>query len=317
MAYTDHPITAYVFPQDGASPGIGDPDADWQNAAYVGGLAKAQAKNYTPEGVDVTADFANNQFSITEGLSYIEDPQPIDFRDWDDSEINRSGTWTGGYLSVMHVKAESGIPFETTTGMNYVYLGWDRTSQNNAFVRVADDEADAPTIGVKIENIDAGASSSLPKNRVAGHNWNFVKKYSASGVPSVTLNVPEVYDEMRLKFLGVTGTATSSVKLQSQVNGTPNYYQRTTQGSNTQITNYWINHDIASRAEIRGEVFMSGRWDTTWSFDNRTTNRGGKYFGFSGWNDNVADNGELNEIFMEWGTGDITGEWNLWGRDNV
>ena len=318
MVYTDHPITGYVFPQDSGMSGIANSDADWANAAYIGGLGLAEASNYAPKGLGLTADHANESFTIGDGVAYIEDDTTIDFRDWDDSEQTHSGTWGQGFLSLYLIKSQSNIPFQTTSGTNYVWVYYTHSSQNDTYLRVADTSSDAPTQpSLKIAEIDASSDSQRETNRVSGHNWNYIGKYEANGANSITINVPEAYDEMKLKFIGVTGSDESRARLRAQVNGTPSYYQRTTQGSNQQITYFWANHDVPSRAEIHGELRMNGRWDTTWSFDNRLTNRAGEYFATSGWNDNVVNDGTLNEIWMEWAAGTITGEWALWGRDYV
>lgn len=322
MTYSDHSITAYVFPQDGAYQGIDDPDSDWQNAAYVGGLAKAQSKNYTPEGVEVTPDYGNNQFSISSGLSYIEDTNNIDFRDWDDAEITRSGTWTSGYLTVMHVKSQSNIPFQTTTGTNYVWLGFDRTSQNNAFIRVADTDTDAPSVGVKIEEIDAGATSSLPKNRVAGYNWNFMKSYEFNGATTATIDVPtHSYDKIWVEFKRVTGTSSggSNYTMDMVINGnTGGYYQRTTQGSNSGISAAWVTEAPPSSISMMGGVMMMGSWPNSgiWTWHNRTP-MAYKYFAYGGGNDTMTVGGQVDTIEFSWEYGDLVGGFNLWGRNFV
>jgi len=318
MAFTDHPVDAYVFPQDGASSGISDFDADWQNAAYVGGLAKAETKNYTPEGVDVTPDFANSTFDVTSGLSFIEDTQDLAFRNWDDSEINRSGLWTEGYLSVMFFEGATGIPFETTTGENFVYLGWDRTDQNETFIRVADTE-NPPTIGVKIETIDAGANSSAPKNRVAGFEWEFLGKQSTNGAVSQAdfSTIDNSYDEYKVKFIGVIGTATSTnVQLHCTVNNfTQKYWYRTTQNNTQGASNFDVFQGRPSHMEINGHLYLSQQGDKM-TFDNRLTSNQEKQYAFSGGNVDSAST-PIDSVQLDFTSGDIDGEWNIWARDTL
>jgi hypothetical protein len=319
MAFTDHPVDAYVFPQDGASSGISDFDADWQNAAYVGGLAKAQTTDYTPEGVDVTVDYANNTFDATSGLSFIEDTQDIEFRDWDDSEQVRSGLWTEGYLSVMFFEGATGIPLETTTGTNYVYLGWDRSDQNSTFIRVADTD-NPPAIGVKIEAIDAGANSSAPKNRVAGYSWNFLGKHETGGfVGEADVQWPENgYDEYKVKFINVQGQGTSGgQQLHARINNvTSGYHFRTTQNNTGNSDRFKLLQGEGGEMHIAGHLYFSmdaGKWQ----YDNRLTSNEEKQYSFSGSNYNTSVN-PLNSMQLFWGSGQsIKGEFNIWGRDRL
>jgi len=320
MAFTDHAVTAYVYPQDGGSSGISDFDADWDNAATAGGLNLAETKNYAPKGLGITADHTNEQFSVGSGLAFIEDTADLDFRVYSDSEQSRSATWTEGLLSVLHLKPISGVSFQTTSAKNYVYLYYTRSSQNDAYIRVADSQSDAPTNGIEIGQIDAGGDTKRETNRVAGHSRNYIGKYSCSGADFIDINVPDTYDEIILKFQGVSGSYSGGRrKLFAQANGETGYYQRTTQGSNTGITNFWLTHDYAARSNIIGEVVMTGRWpnSSTWSFSNKLTNRAGKYFAYAGWNDNMATGGTLDTIHLEWQSGTLTGTWALWGRDFV
>lgn len=321
MAYTDHSITGYVFPQDSGFSGIANSDADWANAAYIGGLGLAETSNYAPNGLGITADHGAETFDLDSGVGYIEDTTTVGIRDWDDSELTRSADWTQPFLTLMLVKSQSGISFETTSGTNYLYIAYSHHSQNDSYLRVADTTNDEPTDpSLQIGEIDASADSSREVNRVAGHNRDYIGKYTASAASSITINVPDTYDEIILKFQGVTGSYTGGRKrLQAQVNGQTGYYQRTTQGSNTGISNFWLSHDYAARANIIGEVLMTGRWpgSSTWSFNNNLTNRAGKYFAYAGWSDSMAQDGTLDSIFLEWQSGTISGEWALWGRDFV
>lgn len=319
MAFTDHTIDAYVFPQDGASSGISDFDADWQNAAYVGGLAKAQTADYTPEGVDVTVDYGNNTFDLSSGLSFIEDPQDIEFRDWDDSEQVRSGLWTEGYLSVMLVPSVQDIPLENNTSVNHIYLGWDRTAQNNTFVRVADTE-NAPTIGVKIETIDPVAGSSAPKNRVAGYSWNFLGKHETGGfVGEANVQWPENgYDEYKVKFIDVQGQGTSSgQQLHGRINNvTSGYHFRTTQNNSANVDRFKILQGEGGAMHIGGHLYFSMHGDR-WQYDNRLTSNEEKQYSFSGQNYNTSVN-PINSMQLFWSSGkDISGTFNIWGRNTL
>jgi len=318
MAFTDHPVNAYVFPQDGASSGIDDFDADWQNAAYVGGLAKAETKNYTPKGVDVTPDFANNTFDATSGLSFIEDTQDIAFRNWDDSEQNRSGLWTEGYLSVVFFEGATGIPFETTTGENFVYLGWDRTDQNETFIRVADTE-NPPTIGVQIETINASANSSAPKNRVAGYQWEFLGRFSTNGfVTQADFAVPDgSFDEYKVVFKGVTGE--TGLQKQKELfffinNQTQIYWDTTLNGRRKNRNKIKPAQAKPSEVDIGGEMFLTFNGDGM-QYENRTTGSEETPYSLRG-NTRVTIS-SFDSFQMNWGTGQIDGAWNIWARNQL
>jgi len=316
MAFTDHAVDAYVFPQDGASSGISDFDADWQNAAYVGGLAKAETKNYTPEGVDVTVDFANGTFDVTAGLSFIEDTQDIAFRNWDDSEQVRSGLWTEGYLSVVYFEGATGIPLETTAGVNHVYLGWNRTAQNDTFIRVSDTDT-PPAIGVKIETIDASENSSAPTNRVAGYQWEFLGGFSTNGFVSVAdFAVPDgSYDEYKVVFKGVTGE--TGLQKQKELfffinNQTQIYFDTTLNGRIKNRNKIKVAQARPDAVNIGGEMFLSFNGDGL-QYDNRTA--GGEETPYSLKGNTRVTISSFDSFQSNWGTGDIDGTWNIWARD--
>lgn len=325
MAYTDNKITAYIFPQDGASEGIDNTEADWNNAAYLGGLAKAKTENYAPQGLNISPDHINNNFDLSEGLAFLEDTENIDFRNWDDSEINRSGTWTQGYLLTVHTKSAANIPFQTTTGTNYIYLGFDRTAnnyangQNNIFVRVADTEADAPVQGFKIGEIDATTDDSVEQNRVAGYSWNYLGKKGTGGsyVSEADISIPDnSFDEYKVKFVAVDGDATSTgTTLTGTVNNhTANYWYRTTQNNTQGNSLYKLMQGRPSHMPINGHMYYSQKGGK-WTFSNRITTNQEKQYAFAGGNVDGAATTPINSLQYSWNSGNIKGEWNIWARD--
>lgn len=328
MVYTDYSVDSVVAPQDGGWDGISDdPDADWINAAISGALAKAQGTNYAPDGLSVAPDFANNQFTVGTGTAFLEITQSVDYRNYDDSEINRSRVWEDGFLTLCRLDTAQTLSLEATSASNYVWLfykypGTTATGQNDAYLRVADSQTDSPGHpAVMIAELDGGTETYRETNRVAGYKRNYLGKFECADANSFTITVPETYDEIILKFQRATGDYSGGrQRLYGRVNGLgTGYYQRTTQGSNTGISNFWLTDDYPARSNIIGEVRMTGRWpDTaTWSFSNGLTNRAGKYFAYGGWNNNVSSGGTLDTITLEWQSGLLTGTFALWGRDFV
>jgi hypothetical protein len=320
MAFTDTDITAYAFPQDGASPGIADTDADWNNAAFLGALAKAKANNYAPQGLDIVTDHVNEQFTLTAGLAFIEDKENIPFRLFSDSEINRSEVWTTGYILMVETEEESNISFETTTGKNFVYLGFTRQAQNDVFVRVADDEADAPSKSVKLGEIDASADSKREQNRVAGFQYEFLGKRSTNGfVNQADLAIPDSsFDEYKIKFINVEGDAASgNVTLLSRVSNvnSGSYFFRTTQNNTQQATRFKLYQGRPDRFGINGELFVSQKGGL-FTFDNRLTSNQEKQFAFSGGSTDPAIT-PLSSLQLFFTSGQINAEINVWGRNNL
>lgn len=317
MAFTDYPVSAYVYPQDGSSSGISDFDADWDNAAYAGALALANTDNYSPQGLSVTPDYGANSFDVSDGLAFIRDDENIGFREFGDSEQTRSGTWTQGYLAVSEIEATSGISFETATGVNHVYLYFTRQAQNDVYIRVADTTADKPANRFfKIAEIDAGATESAEKNRNAGLDWQYIGSHETGGLVNEA-DIPIVdnsYDEYRVKFVGVGGDYTSTdAQLLGTVNNGGKYNFRTTQNNTRQKSFFKIQQSRPTDAAIGGYLFCSTH-EGVWEYENSITGNIGKQYSFGG-RDISGDATPFNSIQFSWNSGNIEGKWNIWGRN--
>lgn len=318
MALTDYTPDGSVFPQDGASSGIANSDADWNNAAYLGLLAQAEASNYVSKGFSINPDYGSNEVTIGEGVAYIEDSENIDYRKHFDSEIAKSGTLDKGYLAFIFQSSSKTVSFEDNTGVNYIYIGFTRQSQDSNFIRVSDTEQTGDRL-LKIAEVDAGAQSVSFKNRNAGFEWEFVNKHSTNGfVTEADIPVADnSYDEYKVKFIGVTGdNASTNTNLTGTVNNhAANYWYRTTQNNTQQASSYNVLQCRPSDTVINGQILMSTV--DQWTFDNRTTSNDEKQYSFSGHNKSPADTTPLNSIQFSWASGKIKGTWNIWGRNNV
>jgi hypothetical protein len=322
MAFTDTSITAYIFPQDSGFDGIANSDADWGNAAYIGGLAQAKGVDYAPFGLNITEDHTNEVFDISRGLAFIEDNTTIGARNFSDSEQNRSITWDQPFMTFMLVPAQTNIPFQTTTGTNHIWIYYTHGAQNDGQIRVSDTDGDTPSDPhLKIGTIDAANNNAATeKNRVAGYSWNFLGKYETDGfVGEADVQWPENgYDEYKVKFINVQGQGTSGgQQLQARINNvTSGYYYRTTQNNTANADRFRLMQGEGGEMHIAGHLYFSmdaGKWQ----YDNRLTSNEEKQYSFAGSNYNTTTN-PLNSMQVFWGSGqNINGEWNIWGRDRL
>lgn len=312
MAFTDTSVTAYIYPEDQGT-GVSAGSEDWDNAAHEGAMGLAQAEDYIQQGLNISADFANNQFSISQGLAFIEDTRTIDFRKPSDSEETLSGTWPFGRLCCLGVFAESAISLQDTTGLNHVYLAFSSTGQDDAYIRVADTTSDAPDPSIRIGVVDAANSSVTEVNRISGLNWNFDGMEQVSNANFLTINVNNTYDEWRFRLTNVHGDNTSRTVLGGRVNGNQSSYAfRNTQGNSSGSSQWEMAHNRPDNSEITGEVYVAGRWNRQCSMNNRTAGNDGKQYAFSG---NVDETSPLNSFTLFWTSGSISGTLEAWGRD--
>ena len=318
MAYTDYSTDGAVFPQDGASAGIGDSESDWNNAAYLGLLAQAETSDYAPKGFSVNPDYTNEELTLGKGVAYLNDEEDIAFRKHFDNEETKSGLLDQGYLAVIYQSVDKTVSFEALSGMNYIYVGFTRQSQDSNFIRVADNPQSGPRL-LEVARVDSAAQSVSFQNRNAGYEWEFVNKHSTNGyVTEADIPVSDnSFDEYKVKFIGVTGdNASTNTNLTGTVNNhRANYWYRTTQNNTQQASTYNVLQCRPSDTSINGQILMS----TTdqWTFDNRTTSNDEKQYSFSGHNKSPADTTPLNSIQFSWASGGIKGTWNIWGRNNV
>lgn len=333
MTYTDYSVDGIVAPQDGGWSGINDdPDADWINAAISGALAKAQGSNYAPDGLSLTADHTNEEVSIGKGTAFIELEQNVDYRNFDDSEINRSRTWEDGLLTLYRLASAQTLGFETTTGINYIwvfynYPGTSATGQNETYIRIGTDKSteDPATTdgypGILIGQVDAGADAvAVEKNRTAGYSWNFLGKQDTGGayVSEASISIPDnSYDEYKIKFIGVLGDATSTgIELQARANNhNANYWYRTTQNNTQGGSLFKLFQGRPDHMTINGHLYC-GMQDY-FTFDNRLTSNQEKQYAFSGGNTSAADTTPLNSLQFFYNSGNIKGEWNIWARNTL
>lgn len=334
MAYTDYAVNGIVAPQDGGWSGISDdPDSDWINAAISGALAKAEGADYAPDGLSLTADHTNEQVSIGKGTAFIELTQNVDYRNYDDSEINRSRTWEDGLLTLYRLDSAQTLSFETTTGINYIwvyytYPGATSTGQNETYIRIGTDKsADNPETtdsypSLLIGQADASTDSvAVEKNRTSGYSWEYLGKRGTGGslVSEANISIPDnSYDEYKIKFIGVYGDSTStSAELQAQVNNhNADYWFRTTQNNTQGSSIFKLSQGRPNHMTINGQLYvgMNGGYFT---YDNRLTSNQGKQYSFSGGNTSPADTTPLNSLQFSFNSGNIIGEWNIWARNTL
>lgn len=320
MAYTDSTVSgAYAFPQDGASAGINDFDADWQNAAYVGGLAKAQGTDYVDTGMNISA--SGGTATVSPGLAFIEDTEAIDFRNWDDSEQVRSGTWTQGYLVAIAMEQSASVSLGSTDPQ-YIYLAFDRSAQNSVYLRSADSKSEAPTKSVLLGTVSIPGENPSPLNRQAGYSWQLIKKTSQGFQNEFNFNIPsefQDFDEYKVKFIDVQGQGTSgNQQLFMRFNGfTSGYWFRTTQNNTQNATKAKLLQGRGDQLYVGGHLYFSqARAGDDLSFDNRLTSNEEKQYAFAG--HNVLATGGLKSMNLYWSSGQkIAGAINVWARNRA
>lgn len=318
MAFTDYPTAGTVFPQDGASSGISDSDASWSNAAFLGLLAQAESSDYVSKGFDISPDYANNEVTVGSGVLYLEDSADISFRKFDDNEQTRSGLLDQGYLAVIFQSVDKTVSFENTSGVNYIYAGFTRSSQDSNFIRVADTEQTGDRL-VEIARVDASSSDASEVNRVAGYGWNYLGKKGTGGnyVSEADISIPDnSFDEYKVKFVAVDGDATSTgITLTGTVNNhNAGYWFRTTQNNTQGNSLYKLMQGRPDHIPINGHMYYSQKGGK-WTFDNRITTNQEKQYAFAGGNVDGSATTPINSLQYSWNSGKIKGEWNIWARD--
>jgi hypothetical protein len=312
MAFTDTDVSAYIYPEDQGT-GVAAGFEDWDNAAHEGAMGLAQAKNYVQQGLSITADFGNNQFSLSQGLAFIEDTTTVGFRLPSENETSISGSWPFGRLCALGVFAESGIALQDTGGLNHVYLAFSSSGQDDAFIRVADTTSDAPDPSIRIGILDANNNDTTEVNRISGLDWNFDGSVQVSSASTLTYNVVNNYDEWRFRLKNVHGDNTSRTVLGGRVNGVSSGYAfRNTQGNASGNSQWQIAHNRPDVSEIIGEVYVAGRWNRECSMNNEIAGNDGKQYAFTG---NVGATSPLNSFTLFWTSGSISGTLQAWGRD--
>lgn len=320
MAFTDTALTdAYVHPQGGSASGVSDNDADWLNSVYLGAGYLAPGGDVAPYGYDVTVDFAAGDITVSGGVAYLERDSTLPFREPQDTVLTRNGSWNQPFLAFIYMATSITVSVQTPGTTNYVWLYFTESSQNDAYIRVADSSADEPSNpSLLIEEIDDGSNSQAPQNRVAGYSWDYLGKQSTNGlVTEATVNIPDqTYDEYKIKHIKVSGDGTSSTEFQATVNGhTANYWYRTTQGNTTGSSYVKVGQANPSDAYFNGQLYCSVK--NRWTFDNRIAGSHGKQYAFTGSNKSPADTTPMNTIEFSWASGSIDGEWNIWARNTL
>lgn len=321
MAFTDHTLSnGYVHPQDGSSSGIDDDNADWLNAVYLGAGYLAPGGDVAPFGYDVTADHTNEEATVGGGVAYIQVEDALNFREPDDSILFRSGEWNQPFVVFVYLSSSVTVPFETTEGTNYIWVSYDPSEQDNAFIRVADSESDEPsTPSLLIEEIDAVDESQAPQNRVAGYSWQYLGKQSTNGsVDEAVVNIPDnSFDEYKIKFLNVTGTAIdeNTIMYGRANDHNANYWHRTTQNNTQQAGRYPVLQGTPAEMTINGHIYYCV--DEEWTFDNRITTNHEEQYAYSGSNKSPADTTPLNSLQYFWSAGQIDAEFNIWARNRL
>jgi microcystin-dependent protein len=149
-------VVDHVFPQQG------DPNDAENFAAWLG---RKDLSDYVEFGFTITPDFANNEFSISDGkahIFYAGTRQASNFGSPED-RINLSYY---GYL-----ESRSGISLPNTSGLNNIYVELNLDTDDNPEIVVNDDTTTAYSSesALQIAQVDTGSTSVTELNRVPGY----------------------------------------------------------------------------------------------------------------------------------------------------
>lgn len=326
MAYTDTAVTNVVTPQDAGWAGIGAEGADWANSAFIGGLALSAGTDYAPYGLAITPDYANNQFSMTGGLAFIEDNTDIAYRVYTDSENQLTGSWNQPFLTATLTQDVSGVSLINTSGVNHIYLYYTHTGQNDAYYRVADTTADAPTYpSLKIAEIDTSANEKMVFNREVGGGggggvgWQHLgtEEFTTFSAGISFTNPDDSYDEYLVKLRNVTGTDTaigSGRDLLFNVNNlTRGWNYHSTGSTFKDRASMAVGVGQASTASYSGSIFCNTTIGDKLSVDNRLGGPSELGYGLKGIN-KEAGSVPISSFQFEFSSGDIKGTFAIWGR---
>lgn len=326
MAYTDTAVTNVVTPQDAGWSGIGAEGADWANSAFIGGLALSADVDYAPHGFAITADYANDQFSITGGLAFIEDNTDISYRVYTDSENELTGSWNKPFLTATLTQDLTGISLINSSGVNHIYLYYTHTGQNDAYYRVADATGDAPAHpSLKIAEIDTSKNEKTVVNREAGGGGGGGVGWQHLGTEEITTmtqtasfaNPDDSYDEYLVKLRNVEGTSTASgsgKRLNFDINNLGSGWYYSSNGSTfANKSDFVIGQGQASTSAYAGSIFLNTTIGSKVSVDNRTAGGHEPASAGGGLNKDPGST-PLSSFQFYFASGDIKGTFAIWGR---
>lgn len=128
-------MSGYVFPQ------FDDYD-DPENFAFH--IGQNNLGDHVEFGLNVTADFTNNQFDITEGKSFVIE---------DTATGSASNETRHRLVYGVFTDSETDVAFATTSGVNYIYVTPNISQQDSPLITVTDIEDSSN--GLKVAEIDA------------------------------------------------------------------------------------------------------------------------------------------------------------------
>jgi hypothetical protein len=170
-------MTDFLYPQDG----------DYGDAAdFASWVDKAGLYDYVDYGLDLTPDWANNQFDVAKGKAYIRAA---------DETGARSGETREGVVYEAFIDARSNIDFASSSGVNYIWIAADRDTGDDIVVYVTANSSEQPkdengnTIpGVKFAELDAARETVQYYNQgqdLEPQNLDFQGRLDDPASPSI------------------------------------------------------------------------------------------------------------------------------------
>jgi hypothetical protein len=149
-------VVDHVFPQQG------DPNDAENFAAWLG---RKDLSDYVEFGFTITPDFANNQFSISDGKAHIFYAGARQASNFGSPE-DRFNLSYYGYL-----ESRSAISLPNTSGLNNVYVELNLDTDDNPEIIVNDDTTTAYSSesALQIAQVDTSSTSVTELNRVPGY----------------------------------------------------------------------------------------------------------------------------------------------------
>lgn len=116
----------FLYPQDG----------DYGDAAdFASWVDHAGLYDYVHYGLDVTPDWANNQFDVAKGKAYIRA---------DNETGARSGETRDGVVYEAFIDARTNIDFASSSGVNYIWIAADRDTSDDIVIFVTANSSAEP-----------------------------------------------------------------------------------------------------------------------------------------------------------------------------
>lgn len=116
-----------VFPQDPGNASINEEEADYSSAGLFGAQVSQDNISSYKDGVGVTADFANNTFSLGSGVVFLDDDRVVSVQD---NEGTYVVDWNEGTSLVVQIPGISGVAFNQTSEDFDVFAVVDPSGNN-------------------------------------------------------------------------------------------------------------------------------------------------------------------------------------------